>query len=208
MFDGKIIISIKFCIGIHPLDLKKTVLRRYTMTLGGIQRNWILLYESEFSTHRKGTKIQNGQQNACLGPKSVQAADKCERLSFVCKELSLVCKNEFLNNATLDKPLGNTPTCSINICECQIDPSGPSLAQTNHFGALCKKLETLCNSVKVLGATTPSRQGLPNYGSTANCGGKCPSKWGPFSTNGIMGHPSSSKGCQPWRPIIMCHGSG
>ena len=110
-------------------------------------------------------------------------------------------------NVLLGTPPGKTPAGSINIDGRQIHPSGPHLAQNKPLNALCKTLETLCDSVQVLGAITQFRWGSPNYGLTANFGGKGP-KMGAPSTNCIVGHLTGAKGCQPWRPIIVCNGDG
>ena len=124
MFDGKIIISIKSLIWIHPLHLKKNTRGVLQGDFGGNPRNWIPLYKSGFWPRRNSTKKKNGRKNACLRPKNAQAADDCESLPFYCDQLLLICTNEFLNNGLLGKPPGKTPGGSLNITGWQIHPSG------------------------------------------------------------------------------------
>ena len=52
-----------------------------------------------------------------------------------------------------------------------------------------------------LGEGPPTMDWRPTVGANAR-------KIGAHSTNGIVGHLSSAKGCQPWRPIMLCNGSG
>ena len=89
--------------------------------------------------------------------KNAQAADECDILPLFCDRLLLTFKHEFLDNVLLRQPPGKTPVDSINIDGWQIHPTGPQRAQNKHLCALCKILETVCDSVQVLRAITPFR---------------------------------------------------
>ena len=156
-----------------------------------------------FFLRRNSTKSENGEKNACLGPKHCPAAGRLWQNANLWRRMSLIHKLDYFDNALLKKPQGKILEGNINISEWPVAPGGSQLApKCCCLEALCKNLITFCQFTLSLGGQSGASVRIPPLWAGGRLEGQMyPNMEGPPSRRQC----GSSEWCVRALPTIHCN---